>query len=425
MPFDPGSARASRLSRLRFEVMIADWTMRACALGSALFILLLTGALSQAPAQTAPGNAGAATGPCAQTDDPARQLDLAMQFAAGRGVAKNEATARECLAAAAAGGSERAQLELGLFLLQGKGGPVDMPGARYWLERAASSGSQAAARVRAELEQSAAARQQTVSPQPVPADRCGGGEDADRQLELAMKHASGDGVPKDEAVARACLFKAAEAGSQRAQLELGLYLLQGRGGPADPSGARFWLGRAANSGSEAAARLRDELERSASGSQASSSKQAPATNRCDADTAERQLALAMKLAAGDGVERNDADARTCLTKAAEAGSPRAQLELAVFMLNGRGGPTDVPGAVDWLGRAAAAGSDAAYKMREELVGQNAITVLRRGSKDIPREAEPSQVHMYVVGAFLLALWGWLSLGNGSPWPWKWGRRNWS
>jgi TPR repeat protein len=240
-----------------------------------------------------------------------------------------------------------------------------------------------------------------------------------------MKRATGDGVPKDEAAARACLLEAAEGGSQRAQLELGLYLLQGRGGPADPSGARLWLGRAAESGSQEAAKLRDEIERSAPTSQAATSNQTPAVTGCDSGPPEALLALATKLSTGDGVQQDLAKARLCLTTAAERGLPRAQLELAVFMLNGRGGPTDVPGAVDWLGRAAAAGSEAASKMREELIGKDATAVLRRGSKDIPRESDQFHVQASVIVVFLLALWGWLSLGNGSPWPWRWGRGNWN
>src|SRR4051794_21762395 len=153
MPFRFHSARTFHLSRPRFDLMVAHGTMQTCTFASVLLSLVITAAMPQAMAQSAGGNEPALTGPCAQTNDPARQLDLALRFAAGRDVPKDDAMARRCLAAAAAAGSERAQLELGLYLLQGKGGPVDVPEARHWLERAAAAGSQAAAHLLAEIQQ--------------------------------------------------------------------------------------------------------------------------------------------------------------------------------------------------------------------------------------------------------------------------------
>src|SRR5262245_60440906 len=199
--------------------------MKAWIFAGALSVMAFASAV-QASGQALAGDKPAAS--CPESSDPERQLALAMKLAAGDGMENNDAVARQCLAAAAGAGVPRVQLELALFLLHGKGGPVDTAGARHWLDRAAASGSETAARIRAELDGTTVAPDTASAPQPaaVPT-RCRDTDEPERQLELAMKFTSGDGMRRNETTARACLTKAAEAGLPRAQLELALFLLQG------------------------------------------------------------------------------------------------------------------------------------------------------------------------------------------------------
>jgi TPR repeat protein len=252
-----------------------------------------------------------------------------------------------------------------------------------------------------------------LAAQPAPDARAACPEaDPAHQLTLALELAAGTGREKNETLARQCLAAAAAAGNVRAQLELGLFLLAGKGGPADRAAARDWLARAADAGSEAAARTRDEIDRSAAPPAAANT--APAKSCSDTQDPNEQLQLALNQAAGIGVAKNEAEARACLAKAAEVGAPRAQLELAIFMLNGIGGAKDEAGAKNWLQRAADGGSDAARQMREELerrpTAQPATAPTPHGNR---------LVAFIVGGAFIMA---WIWVVSGRP-PWRWRRKD--
>src|SRR5690242_12831677 len=118
--------------------------MRAILFGSALSILLLltSGLVQAAPAPAASGTSAA----CPENSSPERQLELAVRLADDKS-AENDAIARQCFSSAAESGVTSAQVDLGIFLFQGRGGPRDVAAAREWLDRAAKAGSADGARV--------------------------------------------------------------------------------------------------------------------------------------------------------------------------------------------------------------------------------------------------------------------------------------
>jgi hypothetical protein len=72
--------------------------------------------------------------------------------------------------------------------------------------------------------------------------------DAEAQLQLAMRYATGDGVPQNDAEAAQWLAKAARQGLAEAQYQYGLVLLQGRGVVQDYKAAFAWIEKPARRG---------------------------------------------------------------------------------------------------------------------------------------------------------------------------------
>ena len=73
---------------------------------------------------------------------PDAQYAMAQIYAYGRGVAAPDLTAaRQWLVAAASKNHDTAQIELGIWMINGKGGPVDSTEGARWLRRAAGRGN--------------------------------------------------------------------------------------------------------------------------------------------------------------------------------------------------------------------------------------------------------------------------------------------
>ncbi|SFV50473.1 hypothetical protein MNB_SV-12-761 [hydrothermal vent metagenome] len=68
------------------------------------------------------------------------QFDLAMMYASGNGVAKNERTAFNWFHKAARNGHARAKYYMGLSFLQGRGVKKQLHLARYWFKLASKAG---------------------------------------------------------------------------------------------------------------------------------------------------------------------------------------------------------------------------------------------------------------------------------------------
>ncbi len=148
-------------------------------------------------------------------------------------------------------------------------------------------------------------------------------------VELGVLYATGAGVAKDEAQARALLQRAAQAGNPRGVTNLAA-LPGGGGAPADPAQARQLLAKAAETNAEA------------------------------------QYQLGMMLAEGTGGEKDDAGARSLFEKAAAQNHPAALEEMGEFSETGRGGPKDKDAAKAYYERAAALGDETAKKALERL-----------------------------------------------------------
>jgi TPR repeat protein len=149
-------------------------------------------------------------------------------------------------------------------------------------------------------------------------------------VELGVAYASGTGVPKDEAQARALFEKAAAAGNARGVTNLAA-LGGGAGLPADPVKARTLLAKGA-----------------------------------EGNSAEAQYQLGLMLAEGSGGPKDEAGARALFEKAAAQNHPGALERYGAFLQAGRGGPSDSAGAKAAYEKAAALGNDDAKAALKRL-----------------------------------------------------------
>jgi uncharacterized protein len=153
-------------------------------------------------------------------------------------------------------------------------------------------------------------------------------------VELGVLHATGAGVPKDDAQARKLLERAADAGNARAIANLAA-LSHSTGAPSDPVKTRALLARAA-------------------------------------DTPEAQYQLGLMNADGIGGPKDDVAARALFEKAAAQGHSGAQFQMGVFAQSGRGGPRDSDMAKMYYEKAAATGNEDAKAALERAKCSYAI-----------------------------------------------------
>ena len=133
----------------------------------------------------------------------AAMVELGILYAAGSGVAKDEAQARQLFERAAAAGNPRGVTRLTALSNGGTAGPPEDPAqARAMLAKAAEANS------------------------------------AEAQFQLGVMYAEGTGGPKDDVAARAMFEKAAAQGHAEALDWLGSFVLSGRGGPQDTKAAK-------------------------------------------------------------------------------------------------------------------------------------------------------------------------------------------
>jgi TPR repeat protein len=149
-------------------------------------------------------------------------------------------------------------------------------------------------------------------------------------VELGVLLATGSGVARDEAQARALFERAAQAGNPRGVTNL-LALSSGGGAPADPVAARALLAKAA-----------------------------------DSNSPEAQFQLGLMNANGVGGPQDDVAARALFDKAAAQGHVAASEWAGSFAENGRGGPQDRAAAKAYYATAAAAGDENAKAALKRL-----------------------------------------------------------
>ena len=152
-------------------------------------------------------------------------VELGILYAAGSGVAKDEAQARKLFERAAAAGNPRGVTRLTALAGGGAAGPPTDPAeARAMLMKAAEANS------------------------------------AEAQFQLGVMYAEGTGGPKDDVAARAMFEKAAAQNHAEALDWLGNFVLSGRGGPQDTKAAKGYYEQAAALGNEDAKAALKRLE---------------------------------------------------------------------------------------------------------------------------------------------------------------------
>jgi len=152
-------------------------------------------------------------------------------------------------------------------------------------------------------------------------------------VELGVLLATGQGVGKDEAQARALFERAAEAGNPRGVMNM-MALASISGGsaaPADPAKARALLTRAA-----------------------------------EGSSVEAQYQLGLMSADGIGGPQDDVAARAWFEKAAAQNHAGALERMGAFAQSGRGGPKDASAAKAYYERAAVLGNEEAKAALKRL-----------------------------------------------------------
>jgi uncharacterized protein len=155
----------------------------------------------------------------------AAMVELGILYAAGSGVAKDDAQARALFERAAAAGNPRGVTRLTALANGGTAGPQEDPAqARAMLAKAAEANS------------------------------------AEAQFQLGVMYAEGTGGPKDDVAARALFEKAAAQNHAEALDWLGSFVLSGRGGPQDTKAAKGYFEKAAALGNDDAKAALKRLE---------------------------------------------------------------------------------------------------------------------------------------------------------------------
>jgi TPR repeat protein len=218
------------------------------------------------------------------------QFNLGVCYMLGRGVERNEREAAKWFRKAAELGDVHAQFNLGLCCDEGQGVERDEREAAKWYRKAAEQG------------------------------------DADAQFNLGLCYAEGQGVERDEREAAKWFRKAAEQGDADAQFNLGLCYAEGRGEKRDQWEAANWYRKAADQGHAGA-----------------------------------QCNLGACYMRGRGVGRDEREAATCYRKAADQGNATAQCNLGVCYAEGHGVERNEREAAKWFRKAAEQGDGDAIK----------------------------------------------------------------
>jgi TPR repeat protein len=148
----------------------------------------------------------------AQAGDAKAQVQLGIAYAAGDGVAPDDAEAARWFRKAAEQGDAAGEYSLGEMYLTGRGVPSELTEAAKWMRRAAEHG------------------------------------DSRGQFNLAVMYEQGQGVSKDQTEAAKWMRKAADQGLAAGQFGLGSMYAHGRGVPQSTTEAITWYRKAADQG---------------------------------------------------------------------------------------------------------------------------------------------------------------------------------
>ena len=318
-------------------------------------------------------------------------------------------TARKGLMQLAPKGDAAVNYRLGYMMVEGIGGPVDLNGAKPYLEVASAGGYVPAYAVlartylstnpevpdyqrAAELLELAVAENETEAyfylaqmlrvgrgitadkPRAVQLlEQVARAGHADAQFALSQMYARGEGTPKDKAQAVRWLLESAENGSAQAQLSLSFNYQRGTGFPQDDSKAFQWLTVAAKGGSPLAQRMLGAAYLTGDGVEADHAQAIIwLTRAAEAGEAGAQSNLAYAYATGTGVAQDDAEAFRWYTAAADQGLLRAIAAQAQFYETGRGAPKDFERAVGLYLKAARFGHEPSARRLGALMSDGQV-----------------------------------------------------
>jgi TPR repeat protein len=176
------------------------------------------------------------------------------------------------------------------------------------------------------------------------------------QNNVAVRYASGNGVPMDLPRALAWYRRSAEAGYMVAQSNLGGMLLKGVGGPRQPEEGVRWLRRAAERGYDQAQSNLGLVYAKGDGVPRDPAASARWYQLAAIQGfAPAQFCFAVALAEGDGVGKDRAEAAKWYRRAAAQGHAGAQNNLGVLYATGDGVPVDRTESARWYRLAAEQG----------------------------------------------------------------------
>ena len=296
----------------------------------------------------------------AEAGSPEGAHRLALIYAEGlAGTPRDDAKAAALFERAAAAGHIRAQINLGILYLAGRGVPRDVVLARSWLEKAARS------------------------------------DDAQALYALGRAMSDGMGQAAPDSIRAANLYhRAAEKGHVLAGLRYGLALSEGAGVKADPAAAQRWLMQAQQRGvPEAALALGDMAARTPASRDKAANEQVVKSAlswyeiAANGGVPSAQFKLANAYFAGVGVARDPAQAQAWYGRAAQQGLPQAQHALGIMLMGGVAGAKDPVEGYKWLILAERAGHPDAKTVREKSAEQLAEADRRR-AEDLAQRFTP-------------------------------------
>lgn len=195
--------------------------------------------------------------------------------------------------------------------------------------------------------------------------------DPNAQTLVAEILSRGLGVPLNNAEAAKWYALAAEQGVPEAQFQYALMLLDGRYMRRDVNGAYALLEAAAEAGNVLAQFNLAQLVVQREPGEAGMAKALAYYERAaDAGLADAQYAMSQLVANGaGGRQRDEAEARRWLERAAMQGFDTAELDLGTWLVEGRGGAKNAKAGFNWLRRAALSGNVAAQNRVAKLYMQ--------------------------------------------------------
>jgi TPR repeat protein len=200
---------------------------------------------------------------------------------------------------------------------------------------------------------------------------------ADAQIDLGLAYAKGQGVPRDDAVARQWFERAAAQNAAHGQYLVGAMLERGRGGPRSYAEALQWYRRAADQGYPPAEVAMGRFYGRGLGVDRDVAQRTDWYRRAATHgNAIGQWALGNFYQFGDGVDKDMATAREWYVRAADQGFVPAEARLGWIYQHGNGVPRDYAVAAHWFRPAAKAGNPIAL---------NSLGVFYRQGLTVPQD----------------------------------------